>query len=124
MSFQGWHSSVAAASGRNPCPGQKPPRIDLSDPPTRDRRYGFASASKTTIEIATHGLRRAKESDGSHANALRCWVMGMRERGPGDRPRSGCPLVEVMEPTDLRDGHHAPELGRLHLAWLGTVVVE
>jgi hypothetical protein len=29
-----------------------------------------------------------------------------------------------MEPTDLRDGHYAPELGRLHLAWLGTVVVE
>ena len=46
------------------------------------------------------------------------------ERGPGDRPRSGRPLVEVMEPTDLRDGHHAPELGRMHLAWLGTVVVE
>jgi hypothetical protein len=29
-----------------------------------------------------------------------------------------------MEPTDLRDGHHAPELGRMHLARLGTVVVE
>jgi putative transposase len=29
-----------------------------------------------------------------------------------------------MEPTDLRDGHHAPQLGRMHLAWLGTVVVE
>src|SRR4029077_12761459 len=29
-----------------------------------------------------------------------------------------------MEPTDLRNGHHAPELGRMHLAWLGTVVVE
>ena len=29
-----------------------------------------------------------------------------------------------MEPTDLRDRHHAPELGRMHLAWLGTVVVE
>ena len=29
-----------------------------------------------------------------------------------------------MEPTDLRDGHHTPERGRLHLAWLGTVVVE
>jgi hypothetical protein len=52
-----------------------------------------------------------------------CWVvMQMSERGPGDRPRSGRPLVEVMEPTDLRDGHHAPELGRMHLAWLGTVV--
>ena len=50
--------------------------------------------------------------------------MQMSERGPGDRPRSGRPLVEVMEPTDLRDGHHAPELGRMHLAWLGTVVVK
>ena len=29
-----------------------------------------------------------------------------------------------MESTDLRDGHHAPELGWMHLAWLGTVVVE
>jgi len=48
----------------------------------------------------------------------------MSERGPGDRPRSGRPLVEVMEPTDLWDGHHAPKLGRMHLAWLGTVVVE
>jgi hypothetical protein len=46
--------------------------------------------------------------------------MQMSERGPGDRPRSGRPLVEVMEPTDLRDGHHAPELGRMHLAGLGT----
>ena len=46
------------------------------------------------------------------------------ERGPGDRPRSGRALVEVMEPTDMRDGHHAPELGRMHLAWLGTVVVK
>ena len=84
----------------------------------------YARLSTTTIEMATHGLRRTKESDGSHANALRCWVMGMSARGPGDRPRSGGPPVEVMEPTDLRDGHHAPELGRLHLAWLGTVVVE
>ena len=29
-----------------------------------------------------------------------------------------------MEPTDLRDGHDAPELGGMHLARLGTVVVE
>jgi hypothetical protein len=29
-----------------------------------------------------------------------------------------------MEPTDLWDGHHAPKLGRIHLAWLGTVVFE
>jgi hypothetical protein len=50
--------------------------------------------------------------------------MQMSQRGPGDRPRSGRPLVEVMESTDLRDGHHAPELGWMHLAWLGTVVVE
>jgi hypothetical protein len=50
--------------------------------------------------------------------------MQMSERGPGDRPRSGRPLVEVMESTDVRDGHHAPELGRMHLAWLGTVVVQ
>jgi hypothetical protein len=68
--------------------------------------------------------RTAKECDGSSPHALRCWVMRMSERGPGDRPRSGRPLVEVMEPTDLWDGHHAPKLGRMHLAWLGTVVVE
>jgi hypothetical protein len=48
----------------------------------------------------------------------------MSERWPGGRPRSGHPLVEVMEPTDLWDGHYAPKLGRMHLAWLGTVVVE
>jgi hypothetical protein len=57
-------------------------------------------------------------------HALRRVVMRMSERGPGDRPRSGRPLVEVMEPTDLRDGHHAPGFGWMHLAWLGAVVVE
>jgi hypothetical protein len=29
-----------------------------------------------------------------------------------------------MEPADLRDGHHRPERGRLHLAWPWTVVAE
>jgi hypothetical protein len=29
-----------------------------------------------------------------------------------------------MEPADLRDGHHTPERGRLHLAWPWTVIGE
>jgi hypothetical protein len=68
--------------------------------------------------LPCQGVRRVIPPRGA------CWVvMQMSERGPGDRPRSGRPLVEVMEPTDLRDGHQAPEFGRMHLAGLGTVVV-
>jgi hypothetical protein len=52
------------------------------------------------------------------------WIARVGDGWPAGRPRSGRPLVAVMEPTDLRDGHHAPKLGRMHLVWLGTVVVE
>src|SRR2546427_4328190 len=44
------------------------------------------------------------------------------ERWPD--PRSGRALVEVMEPADLRDGHHRPARWRLHVSWSWTVVVE
>ncbi len=46
----------------------------------------------------------------------------MRARGPGDRPRSGLALVVVMEPADLRDGHHTSERWRVHLSWPWTGV--
>ena len=55
-----------AGAGHVTCPGQKPPRPDLCDPPTRGAGMGLCRhLARLRIRIATHGLRHAKEFDGS-----------------------------------------------------------
>ena len=64
-----------AGAGHVTCPGHKPPRPDLCDPPARSAGYGRVSASGATANPDHHappppcqGVRRVTP------HVLRCWV--------------------------------------------------
>jgi hypothetical protein len=103
------------------CPGWKPHRRDLLDPPKCGEG---AWPWPVSCRIRSRSLRTTSGRKFDCPAARDIEVARVLDRGSGDRPRSGRALIVVVEPADLRDRHHTPAPRRLHRAGPGRILLQ
>jgi hypothetical protein len=104
-----------------PCPGWKPHRRDLLDPPKCGEG---AWPWPVSCRIRSRSLRTTSGRKFDCPPARDIEVARVLDRGSGDRPRSGRALIVVVEPADLRDRHRTPAPRRLHRAGPGRILLQ
>jgi hypothetical protein len=103
------------------CPGWKPHRRDLLDPPKCGEG---AWPWPVSCRIRSRSLRTTSGRKFDCPPARDIEVARVLDRWSGDRPRSGRALIVVVEPADLRDRHHTSAPRRLPRAGQGRILLQ